>query len=461
MTDDSFEIKVKEYIRVNDMLKKGCSVTAGISGGADSVCLFFVLQKLREEYDLKPKVLHVMHGIREEEAERDMEFTKDLCKKYGVPFEVKRVDVPELAAKRKESLEEAGRYARYQAFKETGSDRIAVAHNANDRAETVLFNLFRGSGIRGLCGIEPVNGNIIRPLLGVTRNEIEEYLKRIGEEYVIDSTNLENEYSRNRIRNVILKNAAQINAAAVEHICESAQELKRTDAFLGELTDRAYENYVTFSGNEARIPVRAYEELDGLIFDRLIYRVLADLSGRKKDITSEHVKDVAGLFAKSSGKKVSLIYSLTAMRSFDEVIIKKGGEGQEKPENITLEDILSGTVTGLSDGREIKAGILKKDEVKIENLSYTKWFDYDKIKNSAVFRTRKNGDTVSIPGGNKKLKDVLIEARVPADERDSLYVLADGQDIMWVPGIRYGEKFKVTPETKRVLEISLKEASDE
>ena len=201
MTKYSFEERTDNYIKENAMLKQGDSIAAGISGGADSVCLFFVLLRLKEKYGLKLKVIHVMHGIRGDEAERDKDFVKALCKRHNVPFFCKKADVPALAKDRGMSVEEAGRYVRYEAFEEAGCDVTAVAHNANDLAETVLFNLIRGSMVTGLCGIQPVNGRIIRPLLCVTREEIEEYLTLCDEKWINDSTNYDNEYSRNKIRN--------------------------------------------------------------------------------------------------------------------------------------------------------------------------------------------------------------------------------------------------------------------
>ncbi|MBO6112560.1 MAG: tRNA lysidine(34) synthetase TilS [Lachnospiraceae bacterium] len=459
MTKYSFEERTDNYIKENAMLKQGDSIAAGISGGADSVCLFFVLLRLKEKYGLKLKVIHVMHGIRGDEAERDKDFVKALCKRHNVPFFCKKADVPALAKDRGMSVEEAGRYVRYEAFEEAGCDVTAVAHNANDLAETVLFNLIRGSMVTGLCGIQPVNGRIIRPLLCVTREEIEEYLTLCDEKWINDSTNYDNEYSRNKIRNIILKTAKEINAGAIDHITRTAGELRKIDAYLEKNTGDAKRKYVIFRDDlSAQIRTEA-TELEEIIFERMIYDVIAGLGGRKKDITAAHVNMVRELFYGISGKKADLIYGLQAERSFDCIIIRRTDK-EQKEASADDEIMLKEGILKLPGGCEAYVRVFDNEGEDIENLSYTKWFDYDKIKYGAVFRTRRAGDRITIKNGSKKVKDVLIEGKVPAHIRDSIYMLADGDEIMWVPGIRYSESYRIDRETKKILEVIFKEAED-
>ena len=185
------------------MLKGGERVTAALSGGADSVCLLLVLKELEEKYNIKVYAVHVNHCIRGEESDRDEHFCRDLCRKLGVELTVRRIDVPAYAADNKRSLEEAARDIRYSVFAEVASGgKLATAHTASDSAETVILNLARGTGLKGICGIPPVRDNIIRPLIDVTRNDVENYLLKRGQNFITDSTNLSVDYTRNRIRPV-------------------------------------------------------------------------------------------------------------------------------------------------------------------------------------------------------------------------------------------------------------------
>ena len=212
MDDKIFE-KVKRYADKHRMIAPGDTVVAGVSGGADSVCLFLMLCELAEEIDFHLAVVHVNHKIRPEAA-ADAAYVEELCKSRNIPFILEEKDVKEYAGEKHLSEEEAGREVRYQAFEEAlgkygscsgekeGQGRIAVAHNANDRAETMLFHLFRGTGLTGAGGIRAVRGHIVRPLLCLRREEIEEYLGKKGVFFCIDRTNLEDTYTRNRIRKI-------------------------------------------------------------------------------------------------------------------------------------------------------------------------------------------------------------------------------------------------------------------
>jgi tRNA(Ile)-lysidine synthase len=198
--------RVKEYMEQYHMIDRGDRVVAGISGGADSVCLFFVLLELQGEMGFEFVAVHVNHGLRGESANRDERFVKELCAKYGVPLEISHIDLESTAKKWKQSLEEAGRQARRRAYEDAcrkyGCNKIALAHHQNDNAETLLLNLSRGSGLAGMGGIRPVNGAYLHPLLCLTRQEAEQYLRDRGQEWCTDETNLETEYTRNKLRHL-------------------------------------------------------------------------------------------------------------------------------------------------------------------------------------------------------------------------------------------------------------------
>ena len=229
--------KALKTVEKYNMLFKGAKVVAGVSGGADSTALLLFLCSLRETYNLEIYAVHVHHGIRGEEADGDMAFVQQLCKQMNVHCTVKHHDIKGMAKTKNLSEEEAGRMARYTDFEEElkkhKADLIAVAHNMNDQAETVIMRLCRGTGLTGLAGIRPVRGKIIRPLIDCFRSEIEEYLKENNQSFRTDSTNFEEDYTRNRIRlRVLPYMSKEINSAASENIAKTAVILRQEDDFI-------------------------------------------------------------------------------------------------------------------------------------------------------------------------------------------------------------------------------------
>lgn len=444
--------RVKEFIDSNNMLENGDSVVIGVSGGADSMCLLFLLYGFREEMDLKLSVIHIEHGIRGKESKADADFVKQECEKLQIPVKIIETDAPALAKENGQSVEEAGREVRYDAFSKAGTDRIAVAHHENDEAETLLFNLFRGSGIRGIGGISPVNGKIIRPLLVLSRDEIERFNKENGIAYHTDSTNSDNSYSRNSIRNEIIPKALKINDKALEHMCQTAESMREADDFISKSSEVYYEKYVS-AGNDGRslcMDMSIFEEAHTVIAQTCIRRMIGVLAGRLKDIARTHAEEVISLKDKPSGRQVSLPYELTARREFNKIriFIDDAADVHE----IAVEP---GRQIILADGQTVTVTLSDKKMGEIPNLPYTKWFDYDKIKNAVVFRTRRTGDMIDIKNARKKLKDVMINDKIPVYERDRLLLLADGCDIIWLTGYRISETYKVTEKTEKILMVKM------
>ncbi|SEA35425.1 tRNA(Ile)-lysidine synthetase, N-terminal domain-containing protein [Oribacterium sp. KHPX15] len=247
MKNDKITLEIKNYILMNRLIEKGDCVLVGLSGGPDSVFLLEVLNGFRKSMDFRLFAVHVHHGIRGEEADRDERFSQELCRERDIPFKVVHVDAPKYAKEKGLSLEEAARILRYEAFEaerknledgygcEAGSCRIAVAHHMDDQAETVLHNLVRGSGIKGLSGMEAKRGVIIRPLLSVKREYILRKLQDEGIPYVMDSTNLETQYTRNRIRTSVLPELKEINPEAASHIAKTADILREADDFFRKM----------------------------------------------------------------------------------------------------------------------------------------------------------------------------------------------------------------------------------
>ena len=455
----TFEKKVFCYIKEHDMLLPEERVVVGVSGGADSVCLLFVLNEWKKRYGLNPVVVHVNHRIRAE-AGRDADFVRDLCGRLDIPFCLYEEDVRRLSKERRCSEEEAGRDLRYKAFRETaerfGASKTAVAHNLNDRCETMLFHLFRGTGVKGLAGIMPVREGIIRPLLCVERFEIERYLSERGQDYCVDATNDEDEYTRNRIRHHILPYAEnEIVPGCVRHMGRTAEILSETEDYLDACTDSAMKECASEGeGDVCVVNVRAFMNLHPAIRKRILYKTVKNLSPGAKDISYVHIEELYGLFAREGSRAVDMPFGIWGRREYDSVYIGKGSR------NTAQEDGLCAC--------EMEMKIIPVQDLygKCENSlifpenKYTKWFDYDKIEKSPVLRTRMPGDYLTIRDneGNmrhKKLKDYMVTEKIPAGRRENIPVLAEDSHILWLVGFRISEYYKVSENTKRVLQVQL------
>lgn len=471
--------KVKTYIEEHHMLKKGDRIVLGVSGGADSICLLHVLKYMQKEYELSLIIVHINHGIRGEEAMRDESYVRELCRREGLEYLGFHYDVRALADKEGLSEEEAGRKIRYDTFlkvcKTYGCNKIAIAHNRNDNAETVLFHLFRGSSLRGLTGIGATRVlsqdferiTLIRPLLDVTRSEIEAYLSREGIKFLTDSTNLTEDYSRNKIRNRILAYAStEINTRSVENITEAAGALREIEDYVNDNIRRRSRALVRKEGADYRMDVRELQKDHTVIQKGIIRLLLEELSGSKKDLEAKHVEAVLSLLDKQSGKQVHLPCRVAARREYGDIIIfRKGALG--RPEGYFAENSLQESLLPIKiniPGRtEIIPGMIyvetellsHKNNLQIPKSSCAKWFDYDKIENAVEARVRREGDylQISASGGHKKLKDYFIDHKIPRQLRDSRLLIADGSHIMWIAGKedRISEKYKVDETTSRIL----------
>ncbi len=474
LTGHSLPERVKRYCAANRLIEQGDRIVAGVSGGADSMCLLLVLCSMKQEYGLTIHVVHVNHCIRGNSADEDEAYVKNFCESRDIPFHVVREDAIELARTKKYSVEEAGREIRYRTFdricRELGADKIAVAHNIQDQAETMLFRMFRGTGLKGLKVMQPVSGNIIRPLLGITRSEIETFLN--GEQVVFrqDETNFEDEYSRNCIRKHILPVATEsINPASVQHLYELAQQCTEAADFIETTVKEACETAVRIRDDIYYIDIAKLGLLHPYIRGELILHVITLAAGRKKDITGKHVEAVLQLCKNNSGKRVNLPYMLTAVRNFGEILVKKSCErenvnstGQAEPPdreacNIELSEIYENKIIELKEiNMMLKLSIIEyKKNTPIPKNRCTKWFDYDKIRDTIQIRHRMEGDYLKIAQGKKSLKKYFIDDRIPLEERDRVPLLADGAHILWVCGHRTTEGCKVEDSTQRVLVAEL------
>lgn len=497
MTDVIYQ-RVKKYIVQHRMIVPGDFVAAGVSGGADSVCLLYLLQRLQKDIPYRLIVVHVNHGVRREAAE-DAAYVESLCEKLEVPCYLKEVDMYGYARLHKLSPEEAGRVLRYQAFQEVLDQqgdgtcgKIAVAHNANDRAETMLFHMFRGSGLEGLGSIRPVRDLVIRPVLCLTREEIEDYLAMRKITYCQDGSNEEDTYARNRIRHHILPYAEeQICTRAVPHMNELADILMETEAYLSRETKRLFKVY---AGRAAAREVARRDQMgdkeagicqclriwgEGLLAEepimvkRVLLYALEWMTPHRKDITGQHITDLVELLHKGGSKELSLPHGIKAYKEYEILILQRETESDpvqnklcteresfviEPPVEIQIPDMGIFSFTLLDKDLLPQEQVFAQIGQNIPQNRYTKWFDYDKITTSLLLRTRKTGDYLTIDKAFHKqsLKQYMINEKIPKMQRDSMHILAEGQHVLWVPDYRTSQYYRVDQSTKCILQVQLR-----
>jgi len=469
---------VQKYIQEHNMLQAGDQVVLGVSGGADSVGLLHVLWELKGELGIELQVVHVHHGLRGAEADRDAVFVEELCASLGIRCQVAREDVREYAARQGISEEEAGRELRYRRFQEA-ADRwasngetqnartlIAVAHHREDQAETILHNLFRGSGLKGLGGMMPVRGNIIRPLLGVSKQEILTYLQEAGIPYCEDSTNGESDYTRNKLRNQLIPQICKdINAGAVDHIVSAGRRLAQADMYFEQEAARLWEaegqmNYKDARANQpggemwpddreicCGIQVAILLKQPEILQGYLIRHMLKQCSQSMKDIAAVHIEQVLALTSKGTGHRISLPYGLEACREYETLWITT----KERQNTVDSQQPRPDMAKHL----KMSDFPYEKHE-KIPKNQYTKWFDYDKIKGALSVRTRKIGDFITLADGkHKTVKSYMIDEKIPRQLRDEILLLAEGSHVLWIVGYRISEYYKVTEETRHILQVQV------
>lgn len=451
---------VKKYIIDNKLISKGDKLVVGVSGGADSVCLLTVLCKLKEEFDLQVHVVHVNHMLRGKEAFEDSDYVKAICETYKVSCTIFEKDIEKMSKDLCISCEEAGRNYRYECFKvvldKVDGQKIAIAHNMNDVAETFIFNLVRGTGIKGLCSIVPKRDNIIRPLLCLPREKIEEYLCSLNIKYRTDRTNLTDLYSRNKIRNSVIPILNTINYKSTSHIYESANLLQIADDYLQQQIIHEYNKCITSSYKKNIINVSNLIKQHPFMMSEIVKLAICNTSEETKDIGSIHVNNVLDLVSKDVGKCINLPYGVLAVKEYENIVlVKKDLEEKELPViDIRISD--SGDYAiGKYNSRlivKVRPYILGED---ISKKTYTKVLDYGKMDDDIHLRTRRTGDFLIVDNKNSKktLKKYFIDSKIPKNQRDNVLLLACGNEIIWIIGHRINEKYKVSENTKMVMAI--------
>lgn len=465
--------RVRAYVRREELLKTGDRVLLGFSGGADSVFLLLALSGLLEKGE-NLRAVHIHHGLRGAEADRDAAFCLEFCQKRGILCRVVYLDAAAEAKETGTSVEEAGRNARYRVFREEaerweremrcagreteGRILIATAHHAGDSAETFLENLFRGTGLPGLSGIPPARGNIIRPLLSVSGQEIRVWLRERDISWVEDSTNAETEYTRNRIRNRLLPEIErEINPRAAEHIAEAAQRIAAADRYLKDEAGKwlSGREEKTGSKGEASLPAGEFLAAPEALKSYIFREILTEAGIPLRDVGAVHLEAVLRLAGGQSGRMCSLPGGGTARKVYDRLVFCPGEENREKTGE--KEEQPAGTIS-----LEIIPVGPGEAPVNFPDEMYTKWMDYDKIKGALCLRTRREGDFYFLEsGGRKTLKTYFTDEKIPAGERDRIPLVADGSHVLWIVGGRISAAVRVTENTRRILRVTYEKGAED
>lgn len=447
---NSFEKNVSDTIQKYNMLKRGDRIVLGLSGGADSSALLCSLHKIYKN-DITIIAVHLNHGIRGDEAKRDMLFSKSLAESFGVTFVSKEVSVPEYCKIHKMSEEAAGRKLRYAFFDEIcrkyNCNKTAVAHNKNDKAETVLINLIRGSGVSGLCSIPPINGNIIRPLIETSRAEIEEYAKLNSIDFIIDSTNLSDKYTRNVIRNGIIPKMSAINRNAVENILRCSHILNTENEFIDMYVRKL--NAVHISDSKVCILRSTFEGEHAAVQRRLILKAVEALAGNKLNVSSVQIESVLNSF--KTGNMFCFNNGIKLVIENEYIVLSHGYANTDYEYFPEIPGTITVTQTGLTYRFELTsmAGLKEKNSI---------YMDYDKFKRQkAVLRTKKDGDRFNPSGmdGSKKIKKFFIDNKIPAEHRGNYPLLLSGSETAAVIPLRVSRNYTIDEHTKNILKITV------
>lgn len=426
--------KADALVKKYNMLSNGDFVVVGVSGGADSMALLAYLCQKKQEYDLRLLVANVEHGIRGEESISDTAFVERYCNENNIEFKSISIDAVNGAKQNNMSVEEYSRKVRYDFFRSFNPDKIATAHNLSDNVETLLFRLSRGTSIKGLCGIPPVRDNIIRPFLSVTGEEIRSACKNAGIEYRIDSTNADNKYSRNNIRNNIIPLFKTLNPSFDQSVSRLIESVSEDEAYLNDSANACFDDCFknnclslsrlrSYSASVIKRAILKYFELYGISLDE------NHLNGVFALVFNPGRLQIKGNTFAISDKKRLRTAVFEQKISFDELTVNK--------KVISREEFL------------IKYELLRKE--------FDFYCDYDKICGNISIRCRDEGDTISPANRNctKTLKKLFNELRINIEDRDSIPLICDEKGVIGVYGYCIDERVSIDSDTVNVVLINI------
>jgi len=448
--------KILNFIDEESLLSKGDKVLVALSGGADSVFLLSFLLKYKKRFDLKLSAFHLNHNLRGKEAIDDENFCRSFAKQNKVEYFSASKNVKAFAKKNKLSVEEAGRNLRYSELEriasKNGFNKIATAHNANDNTETVLLNLIKGTGLKGIAGIPVKRSKIIRPILTVTKDEIILYLGKKKIPFRTDSSNLSNEYERNFLRNEIIPALKEkLNVQLDKTILKSSKVFRNISAALQKQIEAKIIDAVDFNGKQISINIDETLKLDENLIGEFFKKTVP--AHFTVELSNENIKALTSLLKKQKGRSIALSKGLTAYRESKKILISKKKKFAEKEIEITVgksKKIYGGLIS-------INKFLLKN--AKKNNNKSVEYISGDDIHGKFILRTWKDGDRFYPIGmkGSKKVSNFLTEQGIPSYKKKEQLVLTNSGKIVWVVGLRLDDMFKLKDNSKKVFKLCWKQ----
>lgn len=442
--------KIKNTIIRENLIEKNDKILIGLSGGADSVFLFNVLYKLKDDFDFEIKTCHINHSYRDA-ALRDEKFSRKISEEKNIQFFSKKVDMKQYSIDNSISLEDSGRILRYNCFNEILEseklNKIAVAHHLDDQVETFFLHLFRGSGIDGLCGIQYRNKDIIRPLLDISKSEILNYLDENNIEYVADETNFVADVQRNKIRLEMLPYIQEnFNSSINESIYRTINILKDSKEIIDDVTKLKYETLVSQKYSEYSIDVDLFKKEKTSVKRNIIRKLLIELNGSNQDIRMVYIDDIIELFDLKNGSEY-VFKDYSFFKSYDKVIIRKN-LNNKKSQSVEFE-------LGKINFGDFKINSYLTKDTNVKPSRNKMVFDSEILSHNLILRKRKNGDRIKLKGFTKKIKDVFIDNKVLQIERDNYPILSDEENVYAILSLKRSNLYMKNSNSKEVLVIEV------
>ncbi|KAF0133602.1 MAG: tRNA(Ile)-lysidine synthase [Candidatus Saganbacteria bacterium] len=456
------EKKALQTIKEYKMLQPGDTVLAGVSGGADSISLLYLLYNLKAELGLSSIYIgHFNHMLRKGESDIDQRYVEDQAKKLGLICLTDSKDVAAYAAKNKLSIEDAARRLRYAFYDETAiktnSNKIVLGHTADDSVETFLMRLLRGAGLKGLTGIPPVRGNIVRPLIKIWRKEIDQYIASLKLVPRIDHTNYESKYLRNRVRLKLIPQLKIYNLNIKEILLQTVLLLTEDYLYMESKTKGAIED-VTISKKENSIELDA-KKLRGLeppIERHLLRTAVEKVKGNLAELTFSHIHDVIKNIDQTERWELHLPDSIFVSGNKNSLIISKDKPKELEKVAYLYNLTVPGEIIIKEAGLKISSSILDAPPEGFEESRDTAYLDFEQVGKKITIRSRKDGDRFYPLGmnGAKKIQDYFVDQKVPQEQRDLIPICEGGGRIIWVVGLRIDERVKIGRKTKKAIKLT-------
>lgn len=455
--------KVDRTIEKYKMILPGERVLVAVSGGVDSVCTLYILHKLRKKYNMELGVAHLNHGLRGEEAERDLQFVRTISENYGIPFFSGFRDVREYSKRKKLSIEEAARILRYRFLTEIadseGYKKIALGHNADDQAETVLMHLITGTSPFGLKGMAPVRDErFIRPLIEVKRDAIVDFAKKEGLQWVYDSSNEDISFLRNRIRRTLIPFLKEnFNRNIIESLLHLSEQMREEDEYLELISEKLFLDSLTeLKEGSLRMDTGILKNLPPYMVGRVMRHAIKRIAGKIPRMSRRNFEDIWKLInGKRPGAFIMVPGDVYVERQYENLIMGKGFAEEIEPYEMSFE--VPGRIDIMQAGCMIEAWICDRNSLRMEFSPDRAYMDCEKLTFPFTVRNFRPGDRFHPFGssGEKKLKKFFIDLKIPRAERKKIPLVISGDEIVWVSGYRISEKVRITENTKRVLVMHL------